>query len=161
MRTSTRVIFTLTAALFCTARGAAQGPTASLQAGVTPTEYESEFEIGVRFSPRGRLGVELSVDVYPRYFTIGALAGVADVAFAGNVPLGPAVTVELRAGPSVLGVVAPGGALAAPGYHAGGGIVFTIDSRTALRVDYTYRRIKSGDASYPVPSLTAGLVIHP
>ena len=160
MRTETSVIFTLTGVLCFTARVAAQGPTASLQAGVTPTEYAAEFEMGVRFSPRGRLGVGLSVDVYPRYFTIGLLAGVADVAFAGNVPLGPVVTVELRAGPSVLGVLAPGGALAAPGYHAGGGIVFTVDSRTALRVDYTYRRIISGAENHPVPSLTAGCMIH-
>lgn len=77
MRTNTIVIFTLTAALSCTTKAAAQGPTASLQAGVTPTEYESEFEMGV-----------------------------------------------------------------------------------ALRVDDTYRRIKSGEESYPVPSLTAGWVIH-
>lgn len=160
MRVHSTAIFMLSAGLFVTASASAQGLTASLQAGVTPTEYESAFELGVRLSPRGRLGVGLSVDVYPRFFTVGALAGVADFAFTGNVPLGAVARVELRAGPSVLGVVAPGGALAAGGYHAGGGIVFTIDSRTALRVDYTYRRIIAGDESYPVPSLTAGFVIH-
>ncbi len=40
------------------------------------------------------------------------------------------------------------------------GPVVTIDSRTALRADYTYRQLKVDDEMYPVPCLTAGFVIH-
>jgi hypothetical protein len=159
MRARTQSLLAL-AFFLLASRAMSQGPAASFQAGVTPLEYASAFELGVRFSPRGPVGIDVSIDVYPEYLTLGALASVADFSFAGNVPLGSVARVELRAGPSVLGIVAPGGALAAPGYNAGVGVVLTIDARTAVRADYTYRRLQLGEESYAVPSLTAGFVIH-
>jgi hypothetical protein len=161
MRARTIVIFTLSAALSFASRGVAQGSVASFQAGVTPLEGESGiFELGARFSPRGTFGGDVSIDLYPEYFAADVLAGVVDLSFAANLRIGPAVAIEPRLGASILGAVGTGGAAGAPGISGGVGLVFTIDSRTALRADYTYRRLMVGDEVYPVPSLTAGFVIH-
>ena len=159
MRAHSTSLFVLLASLMIASRGLAQRPTASLQAGVTPVDGESLFELGARFSPRGTFGADFSIDVYPRYIFADALAGVVDLSLTANVRLGPVVTIAPRAGVGILGAVGNGGAAALPGFSGGVGLVFAIDSRTTLRVDYTYRRLKEGDETYPVPSLTAGFVI--
>lgn len=161
MRAHSTLILAVCASLEFGFRGVAQGQITSLQAGVTPLEYESEFEVGVRFSPRGHAGMDFSIDMYPKYIMTGTLVGVADVSFAASLRLG-SVAIEPRVGVSLLGVVGSGGAVAADGVSGGAGIVFTIDSRTVLRADYTYRRlvVGEGDEPYPFPSLTAGFVIH-
>ncbi len=162
MRAHVTVIVTLSAALLFASRGAAQGSTVSLQAGVTPIDGESSlFELGARFSPHGTFGGDVSIDLYPQAIAADALAGVVDFSLAANVRLGSLLTVEPRLGASLLGAAGGGGALGAPGFSGGVGLVVTFDSRTALRVDYTYRRLMAGDETYPVPSLTAGFVIHP
>jgi hypothetical protein len=160
MRAVTVVVFMVSAALLFVSRGVAQGPTTSLQAGVTPLDGESLFELGARFSPRGAFGGDVSIDIYPAYFAADVLAGVVDFSFAANLRLGPLVTIAPRLGASVLGAIGSGGALGAPGWSGGVGLAITIDSRTALRADYTYRQLKVEDEMYPVPSLTAGFVIH-
>ncbi|HET9708121.1 MAG TPA: hypothetical protein VFP39_07440 [Gemmatimonadales bacterium] len=161
MRTQSTTILAVSAALLVGFGGVAHGQIASLQAGVTPLEYESEFEVGARFSPHGHAGLEFSIDIYPKYIMTGTLVGVADASFAANVQLGP-VAIEPRVGGSLLGVVGTGGVVDADGWSGGVGIVLTIDSRTVLRADYTYRRlvVGEGDEAYPFPSLTAGFVIH-
>src|SRR5260221_7986489 len=78
MRAHTVVAFTLSVALLFASRGVAQGPTTSLQAGVTPLAGESIFELGARFSPRGSFGGDVSIDLYPEYFANDVLAGVVD-----------------------------------------------------------------------------------
>ena len=153
-------LLTLFVSLVIAWRASAQGAAVSLQAGAAPFEGAHELEIGARFSPHAPLGVDFSVDVYPGYLLLGALVGVADFSLAGTIPLGSVAGVELRAGPSVLGFVAPGNAGAAAGYSAGVGLVFRIDSRTSVRADYTYRRLTIGDEVYHVPSLTAGFLVH-
>lgn len=160
MRAHSTSLLALFAALLIADRGVAQSPTASVQAGVTPVDGESLFELGVRFSPRGAFGAEFSIDLYPRYLFADVLAGVVDLSLSANVRLGPVVTIAPRAGVSILGAVGSGGAGALPGFGGGVGLVLTIDPRTALRVDYTYRRLSEGEETYPVPSLTAGFVIH-
>lgn len=160
MRAERTPLLTLFVSLVIALPASAQGAAVSLQAGVAPFEGEHELEIGARFSPHGSLGVDVSVDLYPGYLLLGALVGVADFSLAGNLPLGSVAGLELRAGPSVLGFVAPGAAEAAPGYNVGVGLVFTIDARTSVRADYTYRRLTIGDEAYHVPSLTAGFLVH-
>ena len=159
MRAHSTPLVVLFAGLSIASQGVAQSPTASLQAGVTPVDGESLFELGARFSPRGAFGADFSIDLYPRYLFADALAGVVDFSLTANVRPGPVVTITPRAGVGILGAVGNGGAVALPGFSGGIGLVFTIDSRTALRVDYTYRRLKEGDETYPIPSLTAGFVI--
>ena len=159
MHPRTAVLLALSAALLVPSRGVAQGPIASLQAGVTQLEDEGGlFEVGARFSPRGTLGAEVSIDLYPAALTANALAGVVDFSLVANLRLGPAAIVP-RAGVSIVAAVG-GGAVAAGGFGGGVGLVLTIDSRTALRADYTYRRLMVGDEMYTVPSVTAGFVIH-
>lgn len=160
MRAHSIVVCLVSAALLFVSRGVAQGHTASLQAGTSPVAGESIFELGARFSPRGAFGGDMSIDLYPEYFAADVLAGVVDFSFAANLRLGPVVTIEPRLGASLLGAVGSGGALGAPGLSGGVGLVVTIDARTALRADYTYRALMVGDEMYPVPSLTAGFVIH-
>ncbi|HXJ30378.1 MAG TPA: hypothetical protein VNG35_07045 [Gemmatimonadales bacterium] len=160
MRTHAVMVLMVSAALVFVSPGMAQGPATSLQAGATPFEGESIFELGARFSPRGAFGADVSIDLYPEYFAADVLAGVVDFSLAANLRLGPVVTIEPRLGASILGAAGSGGAVAAPGWNSGLGLVVTIDSRTALRADYTYRQLKVGDEMYPVPSLTAGFVIH-
>jgi hypothetical protein len=160
MRAHTVVAFTLSAALLFASRGVAQGPTTSLQGGVTPLAGESIFELGARFSPRGSFGGDVSIDMYPEYLANDVLAGVVDFSFAANLRLGTVVTIEPRLGASILGAAGSGGAIAAPGLSGGVGLVFTIDSRTTVRADYTYRQVKVEHEMYPLPSLTAGFVIH-
>jgi len=159
MAAHTAPLLALATLVLFAGRVPAQGAAASLQAGVTRFQDEQEFEMGARVSHRGVLGVDFSIDVYPEYLLADALAGVADLTVSAHVPLGVA-TVELRACPSVLGVVATGGAIARPGYNAGLGVVFTIDPRIAVRADYTYRRLQVGDESYPTTSFTAGFLIR-
>ena len=160
MRAHSMSLLALFAGLLIASRGVAQGTTASFQAGVTPVDGESLFELGARFSPRGPFGADFSIDLYPRYLFADALAGVVDFSLTANLRLGPVVTIAPRAGVGILGAVGSGGAAALPGFSGGVGLVFAIDSRTALRVDYTYRRLQEGEETYPVPSLTAGFVIH-
>jgi len=160
MRATILPLLALLSPVVVAPRASAQGAAVSLQAGVAPFEGGHELEIGARFSPRTPLGVDASVDVFPGYALLGAFVGVADFSLAGNLRLGSVAGLELRAGPSVLGFVAPGGAGAAPGYNAGLGLVLTIDSRTSLRADYTYRRLTIGDEAYRIPSLTAGFLLH-
>ena len=160
MRAHSTSLLALFAGLLIASRGVAQGTAASLQAGVTPVDGESLFELGARFSPRGSFGADVSIDIYPRYIFANALAGVVDFSLTANLQLGPVVTVAPRAGVGFLGAVGSGGAVALPGFSGGIGLVFAIDSRTALRVDYTYRRLKEGDETYPVPSLTAGFQVR-
>ena len=160
MRAHAATLVALSAVLLFASRGVAQGPGASFQAGVTPIDGESVFELGARFSPRGTFGADVSIDVYPKYVFADVLAGVVDFSLTANLRLGPVVTIAPRAGVGILGAVGSGGAAALPGFSGGLGLVFAIDSRTALRVDYTYRRLKEGDETYPVTSLTAGFVIH-
>ncbi|HKE88987.1 MAG TPA: hypothetical protein VKB45_01540 [Gemmatimonadales bacterium] len=162
MRAHISVVVTFAVVLLFASRGAAQGPIVSFQAGATPIDQESSlFELGARFSPRGGFGGDVSIDLYPQAIAAEALAGVVDVSLAANLRVGPVFTLEPRVGASILGVVGAGGAVAAPGFSGGVGLVVRFDSRTALRVDYTYRRLMSGDELYTVPSLTAGFVIHP
>jgi len=161
MRAHATVLMTLSAAVWFASRAAAQGPTVSVQGGVTPIDNESSlFEVGARFSPRGSFGGDVSIDLYPQAFEAAALAGVADFSFAANLRLGPVVVIEPRIGASLLGAAGPGGAIAAPGFNAGVGLLLAIDARTTLRADYTYRQLMAGDEAYPVPSFTAGFVIH-
>jgi hypothetical protein len=154
------LLLTLLVSLAVAWQATAQGAVVSLQAGVAPFEGAHELEMGARFSPRTPLGVDVSVDLYPRYLVVGALVGVADLSLSANVPLGSVVRLELRAGPSVLGFVSPGDGGAASGYNTGVGLVFTIDSRTNVRADYTYRRLTIGDEVYRIPSLTAGFQVR-
>jgi hypothetical protein len=160
MRANRTPFLTLLVSLVIAWRASAQGAAVSLQAGVAPFEGAHELEVGARFSPRTPLGVDVSVDLFPGYVVLGAFVGVADFSLAGNLALGSVARLELRAGPSVLGFVAPGGAAAAPGYNAGGGLVFKIDSRTSVRADYTYRRLTIGDEVYRIPSLTVGFLVR-
>jgi hypothetical protein len=160
MRANKTLLLTLLVSFVLAWRASAQGAVVSLQAGVAPFEGTHELEIGARLSPRTLLGVDVSVDVYPGYLVHGAFVGVADFSLAGNLPLGSVAALELRAGPSVLGFVSPGEAGAASGYNAGVGLVITIDSRTSVRADYTYRRLTIGDEAYRIPSLTAGFLVH-
>lgn len=160
MRAHAVVILIVSAALLFVSRGRAQGSTTSLQAGATPFAGQSIFELGARFSPRAGFGSDVSCDVYPEYFGDGVLAGVVDVSLAASLRLGAFVTIEPRLGASILGAAGSGGAVAAPGWSGGLGLVVTIDSRTAVRADYTYRQLKVGDEMYPVPSVTAGFVIR-
>jgi len=160
MRANRTPLLTLFVSLVIACRASAQGAAVSLQAGVAPFGGEHELQIGARFSPHAPLGVDVSVDVYPGYALLGAFVGVADFSLAGNLPLGSVAVLELRAGPSVLGFVAPGAAGAAPGYNAGVGLVFRIDTRTSVRADYTYRRLTIGDEAYRIPSITAGFLVH-
>ncbi len=160
MRAHTVVVLMVSAELLFVSQGMAQGPSTSLQAGVSPVDGESIIELGARFSPRGAFGSDVSIDIYPEYFAAEALAGVVDFSLAANLRLGPVITIEPRLGASLLGAVGSGGAFGAPGLSGGLGLVVAIDSRTALRADYTYRQLKAGDEMYPVPSLTAGFVIH-
>jgi len=110
---------------------------------------------------RSGFGGDVSIDMYPQAIAADALAGVVDISLAANLRVGPVFTLEPRVGASILGVVGAGGAVGAPGFSGGAGLVVRFDSRTALRVDYTYRRLMSGDELYTVPSLTAGFIIHP
>lgn len=160
MRADKMLFLALLVTLVAAWRASAQGAVVSLQAGIAPFEGVHELEIGARFSPHAPVGVDLSVDVYPGYLVLGALVGVADFSLAGNLPLGSVAGLELRAGPSVLGFVAPGDAGAASGYNAGVGLVFRIDSRTSVRADYTYRRLTIGGEAYRIPSLTAGFLVR-
>ena len=161
MRAHSVVVFMLSATQLFVSRGVAQGPTTSLQAGETRAQGESGiFELGARFSPRGVVGGDVSIDMYPEYFAADVLAGVVDFSFAANLRLGAVVTIEPRLGASILGAVGSGGALGAPGLSGGVGLVVTLDSRTTLRADYTYRQLRVDDEMYPVPSLTAGFLIH-
>lgn len=160
MRANRTPLLALLVPFVVLSRASAQGAAVSVQAGVAPFEGAHELEIGARFSPHAPLGVDVSVDIYPRFAVLGALVGVADLSLAGNLHLGSVVGLELRAGPSVLGFAAPGAAGAAPGYNAGVGLVFTIDSRTSVRADYTYRRLTIGGEAYRIPSLTAGFLVH-
>ena len=115
--------------------------------------------MGARFSPRGPAGVDVSIDVYPEYIGDGVLFSVADISLAATARLGP-IAIEPRVGVCIFGVVGTVGIGEADGLSGGVGVVFTLDSRTALRVDYTYRRIVTEDETYPFPSLTAGFLIH-
>jgi len=160
MRANRTLLLTLLVSLAVAWRVSAQGARVSLQAGVAPFEGAHQLEIGARFSPRRPLGIDVSVDIYPGYLLLGALVGVADFSLAGNLRLGSVAGLELRAGPSVLGFVSPGDGGAAAGFNAGVGLVFTIDSRTSVRADYTYRRLTIGDEVYRIPSLTAGFLVH-
>lgn len=162
MRAHTTVIVTLSAVLWLAPPGAAQGPRVSFQAGTTPIDGETSlFELGARFSPRGGFGGDVSVDLYPQAIAADVLAGVVDFSVAANLRLGSVLTLEPRVGASLLGFAGPGGAFGAPGLSGGAGLIVRFDSRTAVRVDYTYRRLMAGDELYPVPSLTAGFVLHP
>ena len=159
MRAHATLICTLSAVVLLAAQGSAHGQTTSFQAGVSPLGDGSAFEMGARFSPRGPMGVDVSIDVYPEYIAEGALLGVADISLAATARLGP-IAIEPRVGVSIFGVVGTFGIGEADGVSGGVGLVCSLDSRTALRVDYTYRRVVTEHETYPFPSLTAGFLIH-
>lgn len=136
--------------------------TVSLQVGATSFGEFRQPEVGVRVSPRGRtiLGAEFSFDAYPNFLLAGAFVGMADLTLVGRVQLAPALAIIGRGGASVfLAGAGEGGALET-GVCGGAGIVVTVDPRTSLRLDYTYRRLQVDGGPSTAPSLTFGFVVH-
>lgn len=133
----------------------------SLQGGISSVQQEPYAELGVRVSPAppAVLGVDFSLDLYPQLLESGGVVGVVDLslAYVGRVARG--ASIELRAGGSALAGVGGGGAAAIPGYNLGAGLLLGGDG-AGFRVDYTWRRLQTGEEAYPLPSFTIGLVLR-
>jgi len=136
--------------------------TTSLQVGVTKLGGLTEPEVGVRVSPPAgqAFGVDVSLDVYPRFLMFTSFAGMLDLSLAAQLRLLPVVALVGRAGGSALFGASPAGAIMFPGYHGSVGLVVTADARTTVRLDYTYRSLRVIGRPLAAPSLTLGFLVH-
>lgn len=159
--TFSSTIFTLQALLAPTTVPL-RAQTVSFQAGATSFGDWRQPEFGVRVSPpRGAvLGADFSFDVYPNFFLAAALLGIADLSLAVRVQPAPAVAIVGRAGGSAFVGGSAAGSLVVTGVGGGLGIVVAADSRTTVRLDYTYRRLQPRGEPYPVSSVTFGFMVH-
>lgn len=122
----------------------------SLEGGRFSLADWTALQVGLRVATRTpqRTGVDGALAVLPG---ANGLALVTDVAL--SFPMGDdALFVTPRVGVSVIGA---GGA--APGVHAGVGVVVAARKGVGLRVDYTHRRFYAGEGGLPGSSLTAGV----
>jgi hypothetical protein len=158
-----RVLLVLASSMAAGAWAPLGAQSVSVQVGVSTFDADHEPEIGVRVSPATKdvVGIDFSFDTYPRLLVIGALAGMADLSVAVRVRPLAAVSLVGRAGGSALLGLSGGGVISYTGYHAAAGIVVTADARTAVRLDYTYRRLQTVGESYTVPTFTFGFIVHP
>src|SRR5512143_2107001 len=126
-----------------------------IQVGATnPGEY-AEPEAGVRVGSAGPrvLGVDASLDAYPRPLVIPAFVGVLDLSLTAQLrPITP-VTLIGRAGGTGLLLAGRGGAVLFTGYQGGVGVAVTADARTTVRLDYTYRRVRLVGRAHALPSV--------
>lgn len=145
------------------------GPVPSLdaqsiwvQVGATnPGEY-AEPEVGIRVGSGSRhtFGIDASLDTYLRALVYPAFVGVMDLSLAAQLRPLPPVAVVARAGGAGLLFAARGGAALFTGYQEGVGVAVTADSRTTVRLDYTYRRLRVDGRFQPLSSLTFGFMVR-
>jgi len=158
-----RILLPLAALLVVVTPSALPAQSAvSVQAGAITDEYTNAFEVGVRVSPAraNAVGVGFSFDAIPQVLAEGAFVGLTDLSLVGTLGLAREARLELRGGGSALVGIGGGGAGVLGGYHLGAGLVLDPNGSVGLRVDYTYRRLQVDGESYPLPSLTIGVVLR-
>lgn len=106
--------------------------------------YETEtVQLGVRFAATEPVkpAFDFAVAVLPEALSAGGLVTLMDLDVAAPQPIGPSVRVAPRLGLTVLLLAGSGGAGASAGFNLGAGLITRVSARSALRLDYTWRRM--------------------
>lgn len=144
--------------------GAVAQTALAVEAGAVTAFADAVIQIGFRVAPtRGGYG---AADVAAATFPDALASGVAFIMFDADVAFGfpaaaDAQTVFFpRGGFSVIGGGggSGGGGGAEVGFNLGIGVLAKISPTLGLRIDYTHRRFLESGETYPLSSITVGIV---
>ena len=135
----------------------------SIEAGmlVAASEYDvfSTPQLGFRIAtvkPRS-VGVDFSLATLPVGIRQGLIVAMPDLDLGFAIPAGDRTAIVPRIGASaIVGFSSEGGGAAA-GYNVGIGLITQVSQKTAIRIDYTYRRLLGGEGGLPLSSLSLGV----